>query len=251
MDKRKERGRINITEVEPEEPHRLVISKSVMNCDEIDESIPQPLPRNSFFWIIVGKSGSGKTNLLISLLTKNNKFFNKRFDRVYMVSPSVDTIVDNPFDTLPEEQKFSELSKGNLNKILTEVEGSGENCLLVLDDCLADMKDKKLEKQLTKLSFNRRHLCGKGGRLSIIATAQVYNRIPLQIRKNASHLALFKSQNKKEIESLFSEVILIPYDSFIYLMDYVYRQKYNFLYIDTTASANNMFYKNFNRLELN
>ena len=129
MDKRKERGRINITEVEPEEPHRLVISKSVMNCDEIDESIPQPLPRNSFFWIIVGKSGSGKTNLLISLLTKNNKFFNKRFDRVYMVSPSVDTIVDNPFDTLPEEQKFSELSKGNLNKILTEVEGSGENCL--------------------------------------------------------------------------------------------------------------------------
>jgi len=60
----------HITEIEPEKP--IVVSKFEMSCDQCDKSIPKPLPQVlNFFMVIVGRPGSGKTNLLLNLTAKH------------------------------------------------------------------------------------------------------------------------------------------------------------------------------------
>ena len=66
------------------------LSKFKFNCDEVDPSVPKPLPQNlNHFLLIVGKPGSSKTTLLLNMICKRGKMYNKKFDRVYLFSPSL------------------------------------------------------------------------------------------------------------------------------------------------------------------
>ena len=68
----------------------IVLSKFKFNCDEVDKSIPAPLPQNlNHFLLIVGKPGSSKTTLLMNMICKRGKMYNKKFDRIYLFSPSL------------------------------------------------------------------------------------------------------------------------------------------------------------------
>ena len=72
---------------------KIVLSKFKFNCDEVDKSIPDPLPQNlNHFLLIVGKPGSSKTTLLLNLICKRGKMYNKKFDRIYLFSPSSDSL---------------------------------------------------------------------------------------------------------------------------------------------------------------
>jgi hypothetical protein len=84
---------------EQECENNICLSKFNFNCDGVDKKIPKPLPQNlNHFLLIVGKPGSSKTTLILNLIAKRGKNFNKRFDRVYLWSPSLGTIDDCPFD---------------------------------------------------------------------------------------------------------------------------------------------------------
>jgi len=243
----------NIRETEPDD--KIVVSKFSFTCDGFDETIPKPLPRQGgFAMLIVGKPRSGKTNLLLNLTTKAHKNFNRKFDRVYLFSPSVLTMENNPFELLPDDQKYEELTLENLTAVLGDIKESGEKVLFILDDVIADMRGKgkaQLENLLHKVFFNRRHLAGKGGSVSIIATSQTYNKIDPKIRRTASHLIFFENKNKKELDTIFDEVILIPKKEYYDVLRYVYDRPYQFLYVDTTLPDNKMMFKNFNQLEVN
>lgn len=242
-----------MTSIKEEEYEKKInIKKFDFSCDDEDEKIPEPLPRKSFSMLIIGKPGSGKTNLILALTTIQNKAFNQRFDRVFIYSPSLTTIKgDDPFELIPDEQKFKEANLDNLENFLEQIEDSGEKVLLILDDVIADVRGKgkaEVENKLQKIFFNRRHLCGAGGSCSIIATSQTYNKIDPKLRKSCSHLICFENRNKKEIKSLFEEVILIPEKEFYDVMKYIYDKKHNFMYIDTTRNQDEMIHKNFNKL---
>jgi hypothetical protein len=85
----------------------ICLSKFKFNCDEIDPSIPDPLPKNlNHFMLIVGKPGSSKTTLIMNLICKRGKMYNKKFDRIYLFSPSLGTIDDCPFEELPQQQRL-------------------------------------------------------------------------------------------------------------------------------------------------
>ena len=99
--------------------------------------------------------------------------------------------------------------------------------------------------------MNRRHLAGAGGSCSFIITTQVYNKIPAPIRKTASHIIIFHTKNKKELDTIFDELIIIPQKDFYAILQFCFDKKNNFLFIDTNKGYNNMFHKNFNRSEFN
>ena len=64
-----------------------------MSCDEVPTEIDDIFIKRNGFGILCGSAGSGKTNLLVWLLThRRNKGLNGKFDRVYYLSPSLDTI---------------------------------------------------------------------------------------------------------------------------------------------------------------
>tara|TARA_Y100000356_G_scaffold106851_1_gene92835 strand:- start:2687 stop:3211 length:525 start_codon:yes stop_codon:yes gene_type:complete len=160
---------------------------------------------------------------------------------------------DDPFELIPDEQKFEEANLENIQEVLDTIRDSGEKVLLILDDTIADIRGKgkgEIENLLEKIFFNRRHLCGAGGSCSIIATSQTYNKISPKLRKTASHYVFYDNKQKKEQESIFDEVILIPKKEYIDVLRYVYDKKHNFMYIDNSLQENKQIHKNFNPLEI-
>jgi len=239
---------------EAEYEKKITITGQKFTCDDLDNTIPKPLPqKGGFAMLIVGKPGMGKTSLILSLVCKNNKCFNKKFDRVYVWSPSLITMADDPFEMIPEDQKYEEATIENIKEVLGDIKTSGEKILFIMDDVIADIRGKgkgDIENLLQKIFFNRRHLAGKGGSVSIIATSQSYNKICPKLRKTCSHLIFYENKNKKELQSLFDEAILIPQKEFFDVLRYIYDKKHNFMYIDTTLSEDKMIHKNFNQLTI-
>lgn len=237
---------------EKEYEKKINISKFDFTCDGIDSSIPKPLPqKGGFAMLIVGKPGQGKTTLILSLVCKQGKAFNRKFDKVYIFSPSLITMAEDPFELVPDEQKFEEANFENLNHVLDEIRDSGDKVLLILDDVIADVRGNgkgAVENLLQKIFFNRRHLAGKGGSVSIIATSQTYNKIDPKLRKTASHFAFYENKQKKELESIFDEIILIPKQEYYDTLRYIYDKKHNFMYIDSELPDNKCIHKNFNQL---
>ena len=242
---------LNITEIQPDK--KLVLSKFNFSCDDIDESIPLPLPQMlNFFMLICGRPGSGKTTLILNLIAKRGKMYNKKFDKVFVFSPSLLTMKDNPFEELPENQIDTELTEENLTLALEDIKESGEKILFILDDVVNDIKRSSgVQNILSRMLMNRRHLAGAGGSCAFIITTQVYNKIPAPIRKTASHIIIFHTKNKKELDTIFDELIIIPQKDFYQILRYCFDKKNTFLYIDTNKSYDKMFHKNFNRLEFN
>lgn len=239
---------MNIRETPSDE--KIVLSKFNFTCDEIDDSIPKPLPQMlNFFMLICGRPGSGKTTLLLNLVCKRGKMYNKKFDTIFVFSPSLLTMKDEPFGELPEEQVFTELTEENLQGTLEQIKDSGEKVLYILDDVSNDMKKSAgIQTQLTKMLMNRRHLSGAGGSCSFIITSQVYNKIPAPIRKTASQVIIYHTKNKKELDTIFDELILIPKKDFYEILKYCFDKKHHFLYIDINKPYNKMFHKCFNEL---
>jgi Cdc6-like AAA superfamily ATPase len=239
---------MNIKEVENEK--KIVLSKFEFSCDDIDSSIPKPLPQTlNFFMLICGKPGSGKTTLLLNLIAKQNKVYNQKFDTIYVFSPSLTTIKDSPFDDLPEDQIFSEITTDNLFLAQQKIKDSGEKVLFILDDVVNDMKKQGVQTELSKMLMNRRHLAGAGGSSAFIITTQVYNKIPAPIRKTATQIVIYSTKNKKELDTIFEELILIPKDDFYQILQYCFDKPHNFIYINVNSAHDKMFHKNFNQLD--
>ncbi len=237
---------------EKEYDKKIVVSGQKFSCDDIDDTIPPPLPqKGGFAMLIVGKPGMGKTSLILSLVCKSGKAFNRKFDRVYVWSPSLITMEGDPFEMIPEDQKYEEATFENIQGVLDEIKDSGDKVLFIFDDVIADLRGKgkgAIENLLQKIFFNRRHLAGAGGSVSIIATSQTYNKIDSKLRKTASQLVFYENKQKRERESIFDEIILIPKQEYIDALRFIYDKKHNFMYIDTTLPENKMIHKNFNQL---
>lgn len=232
--------------------NEIKISKFQFTCDDVDKTIPKPLPQTlNFFLGLCGKPGSGKSSLILNMLCKRGKMYNRKFDKVYIFSPSLTTMKTNPFESIPEDQVFTELNEDELQGVLDDIEGSGEKVLMVIDDCVNDLqKSASLQRMMCKVIMNRRHLCGEGGSLSIMLTSQVYNKIPCAIRKCFSHLIMLNNKQRREVDSLFEEHILIPKDAFYKVLRHCFKKKFDFMYLDLSKDSDLMFHHNFNQLTL-
>ena len=246
---------MQISEVEPDK--KIVISKVDFVCDLIDESIPKPLPQTyNHFLILSAPPRSGKSTWIMNCLCKQGKVYNKKFDLVYIVSPSLKTAKEDPFECLPPEQIENELTVDFLERFVNEVTESGKRVLLLLDDVVNDIrKNKGVDRALAKILYNRRHITADGGDeangISVWLTTQAYNRIPLMIRKVATGLIAFKLKNVKEIQSIFDEYVVgLTKDQFIDILKYVYRSPFDFLYINMDQPWDDMYHRNFSQLIL-
>ena len=162
---------MQIQEVENPNNSKLKIKAIKYASDDLDDSIPFPLPQNfSWFMYLVGKPKSGKTTFLLSLIAKRGKFYNKKFDLIYVFSPSIfsGNLKDNPLDALPEEQKHTDLDK--LEEVVQRIYGSDQRVLFIFDDIQHFLKGEILRTFLHLIN-NRRHYTSGG--CSIILTSQI------------------------------------------------------------------------------
>lgn len=215
----------------------------------LEPTVKPPLPEKSGFCIsIVGSAGSGKTSLMMSLL-KSKDAYRKRFHRVIAVIPnsSLNSLKSNPLDDLPDNQKFEDLTYETLDQIIEMIEENREEellTLLLLDDVSAELQDPHLLKRMMRLYLNRRHL-----KLSIISIGHSLTgkgALPYTIRKNCSHLILFKPSSGLDV--LNTDYLNLPKDKFRELVKHVYQSPHDHLMVQSNT---NKLFRNFNLLQIN
>jgi hypothetical protein len=179
--------------------------------------------------LLIGKMGSGKTNLLYSFF-KSKKLMNKVYDKIILFQPSSSraSMRDKLFDQLADEQKFEELNLENLLAAEELCDEEGNNCI-IFDDMGAYLKDKEIKKKLKEMIMNRRHK-----HLTIYFLCQTWFSIEKDIRKLFSNIFVFKV-GKKELENIFEEVIERPKDLVMPISKLVYDKPFQFLFINVDS----------------
>jgi DNA replication protein DnaC len=226
----------------------LKVQPPVMLCDKDLGDIPEPLPCRSFFMIVSGSAGSGKTSFLVSLLSnKKPNIYRKVFENVFIMAPtnSLASIKSNIFRNHPPEKVYNEMTPetlGNVREIVSKEAEEDFRSLLIIDDMTVYLKDKQNEQILKDLIFNRRHR-----KLSIMLLVQSYTQIPLSIRKTVSHAVIFRPRNKKEWESFFEELLFNDKKTIQAIMEYVFKGKHDFLFADVNTGD---LFHNFNKLHI-
>lgn len=244
----------------------LDVKKVKMKCDGIlcdnkGKQPPYPLLNKSGFCIwINGASGSGKTNLLMNIICKKNQNQNKTsyrgcFDDVIFVSPSAHTLPkNNELSKLDDSKKFTTLNSEVFDKIEElndDYQDSDEDkhMLLVLDDVAMYLrKNKKLEKKIGNLLKNRRHY-----NLSCILITQRLKDAGPDIRSNVNMFITFYPSNMMELLEIIKENFLLPKNEAINLLEFVFKDRYDFLVIDKSKRKGNqnIYFRNWNEIEIN
>jgi len=227
----------------------LKLQRPRVIIDTVLEPKPEePLPsKNGFCISIVGPAGSGKTSVMLSMV-KSKDGYRKRFHKIIAVIPSssLASLAVNPLDDLPDGQRFEELTYESLADIIEMVEENREEgllTLLLLDDVSSELQDPGLLKKMMRLFLNRRHL-----KLSIISIGHSLTgkgALPYTIRKNCSHMILFKPSSGLDV--LNSDYLNMAKDRFRALIDFVFQSPHDHLMLELNS---NRMYRNFNRLIL-
>ena len=187
-----------------------------------DDPLLKKLNR-SFTCGLIGKAGSGKTSLMVSLLNtpkKMKKIFNKIY--LFMPSSSQSSMKNNIFDVLPDDQKFEGVNFENLSNVYEQLlENSKEKklSLLIFDDVQSYLKNAEVEINLLHIIANRRHL-----RTSIFILCQNFTKIPKQIRMAFTDVFLF-NVSKEEYKNVYEELLTIPKNQFLEILKYYKKEK--------------------------
>tara|TARA_R100000951_G_scaffold113200_1_gene114759 strand:+ start:4092 stop:4844 length:753 start_codon:yes stop_codon:yes gene_type:complete len=206
---------------------------------------------------ICGYSGSGKTSLLVNILS-NKKVNGERqslrecFHNIYICSPSLHTLKNNIFEDIPQEYKTEQLTNEFLQKIYDDAEERKqdddiEHSLVVFDDVGNELRDKDTEKLFNKLIANRRHM-----NISIIIIVQALKMMNPKSRTNLNVLISFRPKSIQEREAIYEyterpKKLINDFYNFFFPEN----EKHNFLFIDMTLKDTNAFkfYKNYNRIK--
>lgn len=221
-----------------------------MKCDQQFKNLPEPLPQPGFLMAITGGPGSGKTNFIINLL-KEKCFYNKRFDRVEIWSPSLHTA---PEIDLPDEQKHEVLDVGEISSMFEGLREEDDHALWIFDDMNTEIAKPDNLAPFLKMAFNRRHASKSGkGSLSIILVSQAYNVLPLKVRKGISCLVMFPNNNREELKSLHKELLgFIDEKSFFKLLKTVFEDSkgHSFLFANFMMPRGRQLYRNFDLIQM-
>ena len=210
------------------------------------------IPDHPYRILIIGGSGTGKTNALLNLI--NNQ---QDIDKIYLY---VTYPYEDKYQCLINKRESVGLKHFNDPKAFIEFSNdmhsvyknidnynlNKENKILIaFDDMIADMiNNKKLNSIVTELFIRGRKL-----NISLIFITQSYFKVPKDVRNNSTHFFIMKIPNKTELQQ-----IAINHSSDINTKDFINIYKkctdkpYSFLVNDTTLPSNNSlrFSKNLN-----
>lgn len=223
-------------------------SSNILKVDNMDNYVKENqdkqvkqlhflLPKHPYRILIAGGSSSGKSNLLLCMLTKMLPY-----DRLYVFSRHLDQpkyVYLKKYITDIEKamkKKFKmdiNIIKVWSNKLedmpnIEDFDKSYRN-LVIIDDFVICSKS-----QMARIAdyFTRvRHM-----NTSVILLNQMYHRTDRAVRLNLSQAILFQNNNRREVSLLATELGSdLEKGEFAKLYNTVLSKKYNFLYIDNES----------------
>ena len=165
----------------------------------------QYIPNHPYRILIIGGSGSGKTNVLLSLI--NNQ---PDIDKIYLYAEDP---YESKYQFLINERKTTGLIHFNDPKTFIQYSddmqdvyknideynvGKERKILIDFDDMIADViNDKKLNSIVTELFIRGRKL-----NISLAFITQSYFKVPKDVGINSTHFFVMKIPNKRELQQI-------------------------------------------------
>ena len=159
------------------------------------------IPDHPYRILIVGGSGSGKTNALLNLI--NNQ---PDIDKIYLYAKDP---CEKKYQYLINKHEKAGLNHFNDPKAFMEYSNDMQDVykniedynpiikhkiLIVFDDMIADMiNNNKLNPVVTELFIR-----GRKRNISIVFITQSYFKVPKDVRLNSTHFFIMKIPNKRE-----------------------------------------------------
>ena len=193
--------------------------------------------------LIIGGSGSGKTNAVFNLIDNQPDI-----DTIYLYAkdlyePKYQFLINKResigLKYFNHPKAFIEYSNDmrDVYKNIDDYNLDKENkILIVFDDMIADMiNDKKLNSIVTELFIRVRKL-----NISLVFITPSYFNIPKDVRLNTSHFFIMKIPNKRELQQIsINHSCDIDFKDFIKIYEKCTDEIYSFLVNDTTLPSNN------------
>ena len=204
-----------------------------------------------FRMLIIGSSGSGKTNTLLHLINNLHPI-----DKIYLYAkdihePKYEYLINKReqagIKNLNDPHAFIEDSD-DMNDVLDGINNYNKNrdkkVLIVFDDMIADIEYNKNFKRIIKELFYRARKIN----VSIVFITQSNFRALKDARLNSTHYILMKIGNKKELKRIVEEKSgNLDYRYFLKIYNCCTRKPYSFMTIDTRPTASVTFKKKFNQ----
>lgn len=237
-----DRGPIDLTIQEIKTSKNKVKRTEIQKCDII--------PKHPFRAILSGRSGSGKSNLLINLLIQKH-FYKNYFHFIFLISPTAGKL-DDSFIALKKSKPKSKIAIINdlnpdtienimeTNKEIIEEKGvhKAPRILIVYDDVVSH------KKFMNSRSFTQSFIASRHYNASVIICTQRYNSVPRVARLQANAIFFFKGSNSET--EILSEEFCPPSFSkkeFLAVIDYAVKEPYNFLFINDTCKEHRHKYR--------
>ena len=199
------------------------------------------IPDHPYRILIIGGSGSGKTNTLLNLI--NNQ---PDIDKIYLYAK-------DPYEAKYQYliNKREKVGLNHFNDPKTFMEYSNDmqdvykniedynpikkrKVLIVFDDMIADMiNNNKLNPIVTELFIRGRKL-----NISIIFIMQSYFKVPNDVRLNSTHFFIMKIPNKRELQQIaLNHSSDIDFKDFMKIYKIYIKEPYSFLVNDTNLPS--------------
>ena len=155
--------------------------------------------------MIIGGSGSGKTNALINFINEQNDI-----DKIYLYAkdsgePKYECLIKKRKDLgikhFNDPNAFTECSN-TMDDVYENINDYNRSrkrkILIVFDDMIADIMTNKKFRAIFKELFIR---CRKLN-ISLVFITQSYFSVPKDVRLNSTHYLIMKINNKRELKNI-------------------------------------------------
>ena len=196
------------------------------------------IPDHPYRIMIIGGSGSGKTNALLNLINEQDDI-----DKMYLYAKDLNGPRYEFSIKKRENARIKHLDDPNaFNQCFDTMDDVYENIndynlcrkrkfLIVFDDMMADIKGNNEFQAITEEMFIR---CKKLN-ISLVFITQSYFSVPKDVRLNSTHYLIMKINNKRELQNIaINQSAEIDYKDFIETYRECTKELFNFLTIDTT-----------------
>lgn len=179
-------------------------------CDKVlkaDVPSPYHLTVNGYKFILwVGRPGAGKTSHMMSLF-KDKRCYRKLWNNIILCCPaeSLNSLKEgsNIFKDICPSKMYDSIE--DIDIIREQVKffaAHDENSVIIIDDQMSKLKNPSVERVLCDIVANRRHY-----RCSVILLSQIYERVPLKVRKLVNTVIVMYRPSKKEMAMMFDELL--------------------------------------------